>query len=57
MLIVLKDCQVKSFDGAIGRVAGDDVYLAPIQRPVEQSQIHEPGRAVELQAVGFLQAW
>ena len=57
MLVVLKDCQVEGFDGAIGRVAGDDIYLAAIQRAVEQSQIHEPGRAVELQAVGLLQAW
>src|ERR1700733_2495259 len=37
MLVVLKNRQVDGFDWGVGRVAGDDVYLAPVQRPVKQS--------------------
>ncbi len=51
MLVILKHRQVERFDRAIRRIAGDDVHLAPIQRTIEQSQIHEPGRPIELQSV------
>src|ERR1700722_7486554 len=51
MFVVIEDKQVESGDETIRRVAGDQVHLSVFQGASQETQIHDPGIAGEMQAV------
>jgi hypothetical protein len=50
--VVRQHHEAERADGAVGGVAGDDVDLAVGEGAIEQAEVHDAGRAGEVQVVG-----